>query len=121
MVLKTIFPGCGVRASLMIFFTNVVACICMLIDSTGIMVHLARIIGPAVVLLDQSAVFDTIDHDTLLDSLSSWFGVSVVVLDWRKSNLSDRVQGIKIGSIISDAKKILYGVPQGSVLGPILF
>ena len=67
----------------------------------------------AVVLLDQSAVFDTIDHDTLLDSLSSWFDVSGVVLDWFKSYLSDRVQSIKIGSILSDAKD--------SVLGPILF
>ena len=71
--------------------------------------------------MDQSAAFDTIDHDTLLDSLSSWFGISGVVLDWFKSYLSDRVQCIKIGSILSDAKKSLYGVPQGSVLGPILF
>ena len=86
-------------------------------------VHLAFAKGEAtaVVLLDQSAVFDTIDHDTLLNSLSSWFGVSGVVLDWFKSYFSDRVQCIKIGSILSDAKKLLYGVPQGSVLGPILF
>ena len=86
-------------------------------------VHLAFAKGEAtaVVLLDQSAAFDTIDHDTLLNSLSSWFGVSRVVLDWFKSYLSDRVQCIKIGSILSDAKKLLYGVPQGSVLGPIFF
>ena len=86
-------------------------------------VHLAFAKGEAtaVVLLDQSAAFDTIDHDTLLNSLSSWFGVSGVVLDWFKSYLSDHVQCIKIGSILSDAKKLLYGVPQGSVLGPILF
>ena len=85
-------------------------------------VHLAFAKGEVtVVLLDQSAAFDTIDHDTLLDSLSSWFGVSEVVLDWFKFYLSDRVQCIKIGSILSDAKKLLYGVPQGSVLGPILF
>ena len=51
----------------------------------------------AVVLLDQSAGFDTIDHDMLLDSLSSWFVVGWVVLDWFKSYLSDRVQCIKIG------------------------
>ena len=84
-------------------------------------VHLAFAKGEAiaVVLLDQSAAFDTID--TLLNSLSSWFGVSGVVLDWFKSYLSDRVQCIKIGSILSEAKKLLYGVPQGSVLGPILF
>ena len=66
-------------------------------------------------------MFDTIDHDTLLDYLSSWFGVNGVVLDWFKSYLSNRVQCIKIGLILSDAKKLLYGVPQGSLLGPILF
>ena len=71
--------------------------------------------------MDQSAAFDTIDHDTLLDSLTSWFGVVGVVLDWLKSYLSGHVQRIKIGSILSDAKKLLYGVNQGSVLGPILF
>ena len=86
-------------------------------------VHLAFAKGDAttVVLLDQSTAFDTIDHDTLLDSLSYWFGVGRVVLDWFKSYLSDRVHCIKIGLILSDAKKLLYGVPQGSVLGVILF
>ena len=66
-------------------------------------------------------MFDTIDHDALLNSLSSCFGVSGVVLDWFKSYLSDHVQCIKIGSILSDARNLLCGVPQGSVLGPILF
>ena len=57
-------------------------------------VHLAFAKGEAtaVVLLDQSPVFDTIDHDTLLDSLGSWFGVSGVVQDWFKCYLSDCVQ-----------------------------
>ena len=86
-------------------------------------VHLAFAKGEAtaVILLDQSAAFDTIDHDTLLDSLSSWFGVSGVVLDWFKSYLLDRVQWIKMGQFYLSAKKLLYGVSQGSVLGPILF
>ena len=53
--------------------------------------------------------------------LSSWFGVGGIVLHWFKSYLSDHVQCIKIALILSDAKKLLYGVPQGSVLGPILF
>ena len=86
-------------------------------------VHLALARGEAtaVVLLDQSAAFDTIDHGTLLGCLSSWFGVGGVVLEWFKSYLSDHLQCVKIGSILSGAKKLLCGVPQGSVLGPILF
>ena len=86
-------------------------------------VHLALARGEAtaVVLLHQSAAFDTIDHDTLLECLSSWFGVGGVVLEWFKSYLSDCLQYIKIGSILSYAKKLLFGVPQVSVLGPILF
>ena len=84
-------------------------------------VALARGEATAVVLLDQSAAFDTIDHSTLIECLSSWFGVGGVVLDWFRSYLSDRYQCIKIGSVLSDAKRLLYGVPQGSVLGPILF
>ena len=57
----------------------------------------------------------------LLDCLSSWFGVGGIVLDWFKSYLSDCLQCVKIGSILSDTKKLLFGVPPGSVLGPILF
>ena len=56
-----------------------------------------------------------------MECLSSWFGVGGVVLDWFRSYLSDRYQCIKIGSVLSDAKRLLYGVPQGSVLGLILF
>ena len=70
----------------------------------------------AVVLLDQSAAFDTIDHDTLLDSLSSWFGVSGVVLDWFKSYLSDHVQCIKIGSVLWPILFSLYATPLSKVI-----
>ena len=82
---------------------------------------LARGEATAVVLLDQSAAFDTIDHDKLLDCLRKWFGVGGRCLDWFKSYLSDRTQCIKIGSVLSEARKLKFGVPQGSVLGPILF
>ena len=79
-------------------------------------VHLALARGEAtaVVLLDQSAAFDTIDHSTLIECLSSWFGVGGVVLDWFRSYLSDRYQCIKIGSVLSDAKRLLYGVCLGA-------
>ena len=60
----------------------------------------------------QSAAFDTIDHGTLIECLSSWFGVGGVVLNWFKSYLCDRYQCIKIGSVLSDAKRLLYGAGQ---------
>ena len=64
----------------------------------------------ALVLLDQSAAFDTIDNGTLPDCLSSWFGVGGIVLDWFKSYLSDHLRFVKIGSILSDAKRLLFYV-----------
>ena len=53
-----------------------------------------------------------------IDQFLAWLGV---VLDWFTSYLSDHLQCVKIGSILSDAKKLLIGVPQGSALSPILF
>ena len=86
-------------------------------------VHLALARGEAtaVVLLDRLTAFGTIDQGTPLDCVSSCFGVGGVVLDWFKSYLSDSSQCVKIASILSDAKKLLFGVPQGSVLGKIFF
>ena len=64
----------------------------------------------AVVLLYQFAAFDMIYHDTLLNCLSSWFGIGGVELCWFKSYLSNHSQCVKIGSILSDAKKLLFCV-----------
>lgn len=75
----------------------------------------------ALVLLDLSAAFDTIDHNGLLNCLKNWFGFNYTVLNWFKSYLSDRHQSIKIGNTFSDPCKLNFGVPQGSVLGPLLF
>ena len=75
----------------------------------------------ALTLLDLSAAFDTIDHLTLISHLSSWYGIYGTALVWFTSYLSDRCQRVKIQDYISDAVYISFGVPQGSVLGPILF
>ena len=75
----------------------------------------------ALVLLDLSAAFDTIDHDTLLSCLSSRFGFAGSALKWFRSYLQDRFQSVKIGSSLSNLFKLKFGVPQGSVLGPLLF
>ena len=86
-------------------------------------VHLSLSQGEptALVLLNLSVAFDTIDHSTLLSCLCIWFGVGGSVLKWFTSYLTDRYQSIKIGSTLSDVCKLLFGVPQGSLLGPLLF
>ena len=72
-------------------------------------------------LLDLSAAFDTIDHDILLNRLKTSFGISGTALLWFQSYLSGRKQKIKVKNVYSDEVTVLYGVPQGSVLGPVLF
>ena len=76
--------------------------------------------GTALVLLDLSAAFDTIDHDTLLSCLSTRFGFTGTILRWFTTYLLDRSQSVKIGSLISKCFKHNFVVPQGSVLGPLL-
>ncbi len=72
-------------------------------------------------LLDLSAAFDTIDHDILLNRLKERCGIGGTAIRWMRSYLTDRTQIVKINNSISETKPLKYGVPQGSVLGPILF
>ena len=75
----------------------------------------------ALTLLDLSAAFDTIDHSVLIDRLSAWFGVGGYALKWFSSYLADRHQVINIHGSLSYRFSLNFGVPQGSVLGPLLF
>ena len=72
-------------------------------------------------LLDLSAAFDTVDHDILLRRLNKLFGVGAVVLDWFRSYLTGRAQYVRRGRSQSSIMKVLHELPQGSVLGPLLF
>ena len=65
------------------------------------------------------AVFDTIDHSSLLSCLCIGFSVGGSVLKWFTSYLTNHHQSITIGSILSDVCKLLFGIPQG--FGPFLF
>ena len=72
-------------------------------------------------ITDLSAAFDTVDHQMLLHRLSHGFGIVDCALKWFKSYLSDRYQTVKVNGGVSSSRQLHYGVPQGSVLRPILF
>ena len=74
-----------------------------------------------VLLLDLSAAFDTIDHQILLSSLNSVFGIQSTALQWFQLYLSDRYQSTSVNNSSSSPLQLMYGVPHGSVLGPLLF
>ena len=74
-----------------------------------------------VIFLDLSAAFDTIDTSKLLEILKEEIGIYGVALNWFESFLTGRTQKVKINGHYSQENEVLYGVPQGSVLGPCLF
>ena len=75
----------------------------------------------AMLLLDLSAAFDTVDHHILLNRLHTKFGISGIALRWFESYLTDRLQFVSIDDFSSEALQLNCGVPQGSVLGPLLY
>ena len=74
----------------------------------------------AVVLLDLSKAFHSINHETLLNKLRD-ISLSCSSHSWFRSYLSNRYQMVRINSTLSDPLPIVSGVPQGSILGPLLF
>ena len=74
-----------------------------------------------VMLLDLSAAFDTVDHNVLINILENEIGITGSALKWFRSFISGRCQKVKIGQHESAEITIRFGVPQGSVLGPVLF
>ena len=72
-------------------------------------------------LLDLSAAFDTIDHGILFHRLEHVFGIQNSAFSFFRSYLIERKQMVLISGYSSNPSTLLHGVPQGSVLGPILF
>ena len=73
------------------------------------------------VLLDLSSAFDTINHRILLSKLKKDYFIDGKVLSWFDSYLNNRFFMIKIKDKYSNGRLLRYGVPQGSILGPLLF
>ena len=72
------------------------------------------------VFVDLKKAFDTVDHNILLKKLD-YYGVRGIANEWLASYLKNRKQFVSIGGHISSTQVIQTGVPQGSVLGPLLF
>ena len=70
--------------------------------------------------LDLSKAFDTLDHAILLKKNLEHYGIQDTPLNWLISHLSNRLQFVQMGDVLSDTLPISTGVPQGSILGPLL-
>ena len=75
----------------------------------------------SIVSLDLSAAFDMVNHAILLDVLNCYFGITEHALSWISSYLSSRRFQVQVGHLTSKTVEIDFSVPQGSILGPILF
>lgn len=74
-----------------------------------------------VIFLDFSKAFDCVPHNLLLYKLESFYGISGNMLEWFRDYLTDRKQKVLVENVCSEFEAVTSGVPQGSILGPLMF
>ena len=74
-----------------------------------------------VIYFDFAKAFDSVNHDIILIKLKHKFGIDGLLLQFIKAYLQDRKQQVLINGSVSDTHLVHSGVPQGSILGPLLF
>ena len=92
--------------------------ICLILDDISVSLEKGeKVLG---LYLDLKKAFDTVDRKILLDKLH-FLGIRGNLLEILKSYLENRVQQVEVNNNVSQIKEINLGVPQGSILGPLLF
>ena len=88
---------------------------------TGPLITVDRGNVNAVVFLDLKKAFDTVDHDILLSKMNLYTEIQGIALDWFRSYLTNRTQRCLVNGSLSRIYSLNSGVPQGTILGPLLF
>ena len=112
-----------------LFIVLVVMIVCYLNSTETALLHITNCLLESIdqgrvsilSLLDLSAVFNTVDHFSLLERLHTSFVISGLALRWLRSYILAIFQVVDVNSISSTSQRLDFGVPQGSVLGPLLF
>ena len=98
------------------------SCATNLINLTdNIVTNLYKDIGANIIYFDFAKAFDTVNHDLLINKLKNNFNIDGRLLKFITNHLKDRCQRVGLDNIFSDFQYVQSGVPQGSILGPLLF